>query len=303
MVSTMPSMDIALQKKRLDRPTIISRSAPRKKARMMDGTSPSFPVEEKTSVANALLQLKSGGRSPMAQWTKLFHNNNDESSDEGLSEEEEGVEDRVVQILVQAMFSKQQRRDSLALSRLAGVPPDPVKPDDFLKQLLASEGKTVKYTSASSLDGFFTKVSDSFVEGYTMDVVKAVRSNDVAALREMHANGHKVLCGSKFGDSIVHLACRRNCDAVLHFLLHEVGISPRLVCDFGRTPLHDALWVSKPNETIVKMLLQACPDLLYITDKRGSTPLAYLPKAQWQSMCQFLEHQDLNSLIAREIDQ
>lgn len=252
---------------------------------------------ENALVAQALLQLKSNTRSPMCQWVKLF---DEESTDEDTSSSED--ENMIVQALVKAAFSKKQRLMSPAVQRIVSAP-EQIKPDDFLHKLLASKGKTVKYTPASRITGFFTKVSDEYVEGYSMEVVKAVRADDVATLRRLKAEGRTMLCGTKFGDSIVHLACRRSCVKVLDFLLNEVGISPRLVCDFGRTPLHDALWTSQPNERIVNMLVTACPDLLYVTDSRGSTPLAYLPKVHWPAMCRFLEHCDASNLVAKEIHQ
>jgi hypothetical protein len=168
----------------------------------------------------------------------------------------------------------------------------PTNPDEFVRVLLSLKGRTVQYKSAASLssEGYFPKTTDEFVRGYTMDVVTAVRNDDVATLRCLHkANPNRaVLCGSKFGDSIVHLACRRNCANVLEYLLCELNISPQLVCDYGRTPLHDALWTRKPNERLLTLLLKKCPDLLFVMDHRGSTPLSYVPRDQWTVLCRFI---------------
>jgi Ankyrin repeats (3 copies) len=278
-----PALKRCRDEKSLSRPTT-------KRVKIQD--TPTHHVVESV-VANALLQLKSTTRSPMVQWTKLFDN---ASSDEYSSDEDEA---NMVQALVKASFSKELRRTSPAVARLTGDE-QLVNPDVFIKGLVENP---VKYVPASSLQGFFTEVTDEYVKGYTMAVVKAVREDDVHALRHLRAQGHTMLCGSKFGDSILHLACRRNCVKVVDFLLNEVRISPRLVCDYGRTPLHDALWVSQPNETIVKILLTACPDLLYVTDKRGSTPMAYLPKVHWRAMCRLLEHLDTGSLVPKAIHQ
>jgi Ankyrin repeats (3 copies) len=279
-----PALKRCRDEKSLPRPMM-------KKVKIQETSS--YHVIENAMVADALLQLKSTTRSPMVQWTKLFDST---SSDEYSSDEDEA---NMVQALVKASFSKNLRRSLPAVARLTGDE-QLVNPDVFIKGLL---GKSIKYVPASSLQGFFTEVTDDYVIGYTMAVVKAVREDDVHTLRSLRAQGHSMLCGSKFGDSILHLACRRNCVKVVEFLLTEVGVSPRLVCDYGRTPLHDALWVSQPNETIVKMLLASCPDLLYITDKRGSTPMAYLPKAHWPAMCRLLEDLGTGSLVPKAIHQ
>ena len=59
--------------------------------------------------------------------------------------------------------------------------------------------------------------------------------------------------------------------------------------DYGRTPLHDAAWTDKPNFELVTLLLQACPDLLFIADQRGFTPMAYVGRQRWEEWCVFLE--------------
>jgi Ankyrin repeats (3 copies) len=168
----------------------------------------------------------------------------------------------------------------------------PSNPDEFVRVLLSFKGRTVQYKSAASLcsDGYFPKITDEYVRCYTMEVVTAVRNDDVAALRRIHKTNpnRTMLCGSKFGDSIVHLACRRNCVNVLEYLLCELNISPQIVCDYGRTPLHDALWTRKPNERILALLLKKSPDLLFVTDHRGSTPLSYAPRDQWTYLCRFI---------------
>jgi len=48
-------------------------------------------------------------------------------------------------------------------------------------------------------------------------------------------------------------------------------------------------------------LLDACPDLLYIRDCRGSTPLQYVPAAVQADWCRFLSRQPLERLRPREL--
>jgi ankyrin repeat protein len=62
--------------------------------------------------------------------------------------------------------------------------------------------------------------------------------------------------------------------------------------DYGRTPLHDAAWTDQPNFEIVQQLLENSPDLLLVKDKRGYSPLAYVPSQQRAEWCRFLEEHE-----------
>lgn len=74
---------------------------------------------------------------------------------------------------------------------------------------------------------------DRAYDGYTIEVVGAIRSIDVAALR------HMVEQGNVNGEFLIQLACRRATNEIVKFLIHEATV--RLdVCDImGRTILHD----------------------------------------------------------------
>jgi len=84
------------------------------------------------------------------------------------------------------------------------------------------------------------------------------------------------------------MACRRGFTEIARFLIHEAGVSVRVADDFGRTPLHDALWNRDPKFELVHLLIEEDPDLLLVCDKRGSTPFAYARREHWQSWRQFL---------------
>jgi hypothetical protein len=177
------------------------------------------------------------------------------------------------------------------------------KPDDYLRSLLAQNGMSTKTFSALEIkDDFFLKVTAESVEAYDMQVVKAVRTQDVATLRQLLESGRSLQCGNKFGESIVHTACRKGSLAVLQFLLQEADVSCRVICDYGRTPLHDACWTSeKPNFELMDLLLTACPDLLHVQDARGFLPLAYVRQAHWDDWCRYLKTKNVEQLTAREL--
>lgn len=104
---------------------------------------------------------------------------------------------------------------------------------------------------------------------------------------------------NKFGESVVHVACRRGGMDVIRFLLANGG--SRTCCDdLGRFPLHEVCWAAQPRFDIVRLFLDdpsnckanadddtAC--LLLVTDKRGCTPLRYVREESWSQWCRFLD--------------
>jgi hypothetical protein len=176
------------------------------------------------------------------------------------------------------------------------------KPDDYLRSLLAKHGASTKTFSALETTNFFLQVTTESVEAYDMQIVKAVRNSDVTTLRQLLQSGRSLQCGNKFGESIVHTACRRGSLTVLQFLLQEAAVSCRVICDYGRTPLHDACWTSEePNFQLMDLLLTACPDLLHVTDARGFLPLAYVRQGHWDAWCRYLKSKNVQQLAAREL--
>ena len=152
---------------------------------------------------------------------------------------------------------------------------------------------------ALSLQGFFLDTAAEHIAGYGPDIITAVRQQDLVALGRIRDSGATLQCCNKFGESIVHMACRRGSIDVIHYLLRN-GVSCRLRDDYGRTPLHDACWTQEPQFELVKTILQECPDMLFVTDKRGFTPLSYVRRDHWGQWCRFLqEHSDL--VIPREL--
>lgn len=180
------------------------------------------------------------------------------------------------------------------------------KPEDYLRSLLAQHGMSTNTFSALEINSFnsnfFLPVTSESIEAYDMQVVKAVRTQDVATLRQLLQAGRSLQCGNKFGESIVHTACRKSSLAVLQFLLQEAAVSCRVICDYGRTPLHDACWTSEsPNFQLIDLLLYDCPDLLHCKDARGFLPLAYVRQENWDDWCRYLKSKNVQQLAAREL--
>ncbi|GFH53509.1 hypothetical protein CTEN210_09985 [Chaetoceros tenuissimus] len=143
-------------------------------------------------------------------------------------------------------------------------------------------------------EDFFTTMTQENFDGYTSEILNAVRGNDLEKLRSLNENGHCMQCCNKFGESILHLAARRGNAEVINFLLNEANISSTIKDDYGRTPIHDACWVVSTDFQIIQMFLMQCPDMLLIKDKRGFSPLQYVNKKSKSLWKRFLtENQDL----------
>ena len=173
-----------------------------------------------------------------------------------------------------------------------------VKPDDRLQAILQADinnPRSIEYRPYTQIQNFFLEVQPQHVAAFDATIIQAVRGKNVAALQALHQQGKLLQCCNKFGESIVHMACRQSSTEVLESLMTlGQGVSIRVCCDSGRTPLHDACWTTDPNFDSILLLLQECPDLLRIQDKRGFTPLSYVPYGQWARWGAFLEeHQDL----------
>ena len=85
---------------------------------------------------------------------------------------------------------------------------------------------------------------------------------------------------NKFGESLVHLACRTSDPQILNFLL-ENGGSLSAVDDLGRTALHDLCWCAQPNWGLAMICLQRDWRLFVAPDNRKLTPLCYIKKHHW----------------------
>ena len=180
-------------------------------------------------------------------------------------------------------------KDEDSTSRFAGT-----SPNDHFQQIVKAANLSCRTHPSLSLHDFFLEITPEHIEGYQTDLIAAIRNDDVDALRQLYESGRTLQACNKFGESVVHMACRRGSTEIVRFLLEVAGVCVRLRDDYGRTPLHDALWTQKPEFDCVEIILRACPDLLLVTDKRGFTPLSYVRRDHWVFWCEFLErNQDI----------
>ena len=134
----------------------------------------------------------------------------------------------------------------------------------------------------------FKNPTQEEIDAYSNDAIAAVRSCDIDSLRSIHESGRSLRCCNRFGESLLHVACRRSTPEIVEFLLHEAGVCPRIRDDYGRTPLHDAVWRAHPEVNIVELILNVEPRLAFVEDVRGHKPFQYARREHWGRWREFL---------------
>jgi ankyrin repeat protein len=158
-------------------------------------------------------------------------------------------------------------------------------PADFVKNSVeenSDEGKNSQEVS-------FLKPTEEMISAYKVELINVFRENDIEKCRELHKDGQSFQCCNRFGESLIHMACRRGWTDLVKFLVLEAGCSLLVQDDYGRTPFHDACWTPEPNFKLVEFLMEQVPELLSVTDVRGHTPFSYVRKTHWTVWRQFLE--------------
>jgi hypothetical protein len=162
-----------------------------------------------------------------------------------------------------------------------------VSPVTFLRAMLKNAG-TLPPQDQSYDGSFFTKPGEEEIASYDLDVVDAIRSRDIDKLREFHREGKSLNACNRFGESLLHMCCRRGDTELVEFLVEEIGVRINIKDDFGRTPLHDACWTPTPNFEIMDVILKATDiHMLLAADIRGHTPFDYARKEHWGAWLMF----------------
>lgn len=185
--------------------------------------------------------------------------------------------------------------------KVAGtVTVDDPAPVTYLKSLFDKSVTGRAFLKGTRPASPYTKPTQAFMDAYDLKVVKAVRGNDLPTLKEMHLQGKSLNACNRFGESIMHMACRRGMLDIVTFLL-ETGCAVDIRDDFGRTPLHDACWTTVPNFEVMNVVIQKVhPDILLCQDVRGHTPFHYARKEHWGAWVSFLEERD--QVLLRRLD-
>lgn len=177
--------------------------------------------------------------------------------------------------------SSLQLTSALLLSRMHRASSEPTlsvaaeTPDRFVAQVFHKNGLDMEECQSKMQDEF-VEPTDEMISAYTITILKAARASDVEQLRNLLHSGSSLNCCNRFGESLIHLACRRGNLAMLKFLVEEAQVTLMVRDDFGRTCFHDAFWTPEPQFEVVEFLLEYVPDLLCVKDVRGHAPLDYI---------------------------
>ncbi len=148
--------------------------------------------------------------------------------------------------------------------------------------------RAVSWRQLSDQYSFFTECGGASEDVKANSLAfNAVRAKDSEALKQLYVQKGKsiLMCRSRSGESLLHMACRRGHLEIVLFLI-EKGVPVRIVDKSGRTPLHGACWSAVPQFTIVEYLLRLDPEMLFVQDDDDLTPLEYVPQehvTQWES--------------------
>jgi ankyrin repeat protein len=154
-----------------------------------------------------------------------------------------------------------------------------------------NEVRVIPYQDIPS--DFYLPFTDAEMDAYCSELLNAVRSQDLDALRKFHKAGRPLKCSNRFGESLLHLACRKGFADVVDLLINEAGVPLRVKDDFGRNPAHDACWTVTPNWTLMDLIIASCPDLFLVKDVRGHTPLDYIRREHWTAWTEYLQQKGM----------
>jgi hypothetical protein len=135
---------------------------------------------------------------------------------------------------------------------------------------------------------FISPITEEDMANYDVDIVTATRDEELETLRSMYEQGRTLSCCNRYGESLLHMACRRGFTDIVKFLVQEANVQIRVTDDCGRTPMHDALWNRDCQFGIVDLLLNLDPSLFLLCDKHGHTPFMYARREHWDVWKQFL---------------
>jgi hypothetical protein len=162
-----------------------------------------------------------------------------------------------------------------------------IKPSDYVKSAFRVNG-TCLDTRRSQLEPRFKPPTQAMIRAFTPELMNLVRQNDYEGLQILEKEGRLINCCNKFGESLLHLACRRGHNSIVRLLVEEANVSLYMRDDYKRTPLHDACWTAEPNFELLDWLIREAPDLLIVEDIRGFTPFDYVRKDDWGKWLRFL---------------
>jgi Ankyrin repeats (3 copies) len=162
-----------------------------------------------------------------------------------------------------------------------------ISPQAYLDAMLRSRGyNTTRFKSLQT--AYYNKPTQLQNASYDLHLVQLVRKKDIDGFRAIMASGISPNPCNSFGESTLHMVCRKGETEFLKVML-EAGASVQVADDYGRSPLTDACWCARPCFDVVRLILEKDPRLFHLTDCRGAVPLSYVPPKDWAAWLVFLE--------------
>lgn len=162
-----------------------------------------------------------------------------------------------------------------------------IKPADYVRSAFKANGFDIEAVKADAMKSFL-EPTEEMLSSYTSELLATVRKNNMEKLRQLHSEKKLVNSSNKFGESLLHLSCRRSFTDMTKFLIYDVKADLNIRDDYFRTPLHDACWTPDPNFELVDLLIKEAPEHLVLEDKRGFTPFDYVRNDHWKLWLRFL---------------
>jgi hypothetical protein len=160
-------------------------------------------------------------------------------------------------------------------------------PQAFLDKELKARGySTKKFVSMEG--GYYCKPTLLQKASFGSCMNDAVITSDAPLLRRLLDCGLSPNPCNGFGESLIHRVCRRGDHKLLSLLL-EKGCVLQIADDYGRTPLHDAMWKADPSPEVLTLIMNNDKHLIRLLDVRGFVPLDYVRKEAWPDVIEFLK--------------
>jgi Ankyrin repeats (3 copies) len=165
-----------------------------------------------------------------------------------------------------------------------------IKPSDYAMAAFRANGVDIN-EARTRLTAKFSAIPicAEQIDGYKAEVLDAIKKGDISKLKELDAaKTLNVDACNRWGESLLHMACRRSHTEVVVFLLNK-GANVNIRDDYHRTPLHDAAWTTTPNFKLVDTLLKHGAGFqVLMQDVRGFTPFDYVRHEHWGQWLRFL---------------
>ena len=136
--------------------------------------------------------------------------------------------------------------------------------------------------------GYYNVPTKLQIASYHVNLVSLAKQNQVEQINDILACGLSPNPCNEFGSSLLQTVCRRGNVALLEVMLRH-GCSLQVADEFGRTPLHDALYAKQPAFALVKRILQEDPHLINLADARGHLAFDYVRKEHCDEWIAFLD--------------